>query len=145
MFVVDTNLLLYALNPDAPEHERALRALEEWRSGERPWFLTWAIVYEFLRVSTHPSVFTEPLDLPTAREWIDAVVAAPACGILTETDRHGEVLLEVAQAHPRVRGNLIHDLHIVVLMKEHGISEIRTADRDFHQFPFLRVVDPLQP
>jgi predicted nucleic acid-binding protein len=28
-------------------------------------------------------------------------------------------------------------------MKEHGIPEIRTADTDFHQFPFLRVVNPL--
>jgi hypothetical protein len=28
-------------------------------------------------------------------------------------------------------------------MLEHGVMEIRTADTDFHQFPFLRVVNPL--
>jgi len=28
-------------------------------------------------------------------------------------------------------------------MREHGVTEIRTADADFHQFPFLEVVNPL--
>lgn len=42
MFVVDTNLLLYAVNLDSPEHERAHALVREWRSGERPWFLTGA-------------------------------------------------------------------------------------------------------
>lgn len=33
MFVVDTNLLLYAVNLDSPEHERAHALVREWRSG----------------------------------------------------------------------------------------------------------------
>lgn len=37
----------------------------------------------------------------------------------------------------------MHDVHTAVLMKEHGIDEIRTVDTDFHQFRFLRVVNPL--
>jgi predicted nucleic acid-binding protein len=28
-------------------------------------------------------------------------------------------------------------------MREHGVQEIVTADTDFLQFPFLRVVNPL--
>ena len=35
-----------------------------------------------------------------------------------------------------------HDLHIAAVMREHGITEIG-ADTDFHQFKFLRVVNPL--
>lgn len=65
-------------------------------------------------------------------------------GVLTETERHPEVLRETAAAHTRLRGNAIHDFHTAVLMKEHGITEIRTADADFHQFTFLQVVNPLQ-
>ncbi len=41
------------------------------------------------------------------------------------------------------RGNLAHDLHTTVLMREHGISRICTRDTDFRRFPFLTVVDPL--
>lgn len=143
MFVVDTNLLLYAVNPDSPDHAAARTLLEEWRCGERLWFLTWGIAYEFLRVATHPCMFPEPLDLPTARAWLDVLVATPVVGMLVETDRHGAVLAEIVRLRPRSRGNLLHDLHTAALMREHGVTEIRTADTDFHQFPFLDVVNPL--
>lgn len=143
MFVVDTNLLLYAVNPDAPEHERARTALEAWRRGRRSWFLTWGTIYEFLRVATHPQIFPRPLRLPEAREFVTAVLASPRCDLLIETDRHPEVLEALVAAHPRLSGNPVHDLHTAALMKEHGIDEIRTADTDFHQFPFLEVVNPL--
>lgn len=143
MFVVDTNLLLYAVNPDSPDHPRARALLEGWRVGDRSWFLTWGIIYEFLRVSTHSAVFPAPLSLSRASEWIDVLVAAPRAAILTETERHREVLGEVTALHPRLAGNVVHDLHTAALMKEHGIQEIQTADADFHQFGFLRVVNPL--
>jgi toxin-antitoxin system PIN domain toxin len=144
VFVVDTNLLLYAVNPDSADHDPAYALLEEWRAGDRPWFLTWKIVYEFLRVSTHPSVFSDPLDLPTAREWLRILLESPVGSVLTETELHDQVLDEVLRLHPRLAGNVLHDLHIAVLMREHGVSEIRTADTDFHQFRFLEVVNPLR-
>jgi predicted nucleic acid-binding protein len=53
------------------------------------------------------------------------------------------VLDELAALHPRLRGNVVHDLHTAALMREHGVAEIRTADADFYQFPFLTVVNPL--
>ncbi|MGI9044058.1 MAG: TA system VapC family ribonuclease toxin [Gemmatimonadaceae bacterium] len=143
MFVVDTNLLLYAVNPDAPEHPSAHGLVEEWRRGDRSWFLTWSIIYEFLRVSTHPRVFSRPLDLPRAQAWIVTLLACPSASILVPTDRHMEVLRELAVRLPRLRGNIVHDLHTAALMREHGVSEIRTADLDFHQFAFLDVINPL--
>lgn len=143
MFVIDTNLLLFAANVRFPEHARAKQLLDTWRTAERSWFLTWGIIYEFLRVSTHKSVFSEPLELPRAQEWIDVLLAAPRSGILVETERHTEILREVSALHPRLSGNVMPDVHTAVLMKEHGIDEIRTADTDFHQFRFLRVVNPL--
>lgn len=143
MFVIDTNLLRYAVNRDAPDHERARALLDEYRRGERPWFLTWGIVYEFLRVGTHPRAFPEPLTLPAARAWIAGVLAGPSGSLLVETDRHPAILEELATQHPRLAGNPVHDLHAAAPMKERGVPETRTADTDFHQFPFLRVVNPL--
>ncbi len=143
MFVVDTNLLLYAVNPDDPDHPAARAALEQWRAGDRSWFVTWGIVYEFLRVSTHPRVFPRPLTLAQAQGWVAALLAAPRAGILTPTERHAAVLADLVSRHPGARGNVVHDLHTVALMQEHGVTEIRTADTDFHQFRHLRVVNPL--
>ena len=42
------------------------------------------------------------------------------------------------------RANGMHDLHTVVLMREHSISRICTLDSGFRRFPFLTVVDPLE-
>lgn len=101
------------------------------------------IIYEFLRLATHPRVFPIPISLPDARAWIAALLAGRADGVLVPTDRHASVLTELVGSHPRLKGNPIHDLHIATLMMEHGVPEIRTADTDFHQFEFLRVVNPL--
>jgi toxin-antitoxin system PIN domain toxin len=143
VFVIDTNLLLYAVNPDSPEHQQARDLVESWRRGDRSWFVTWSIVYEFLRVSTHPRVFVSPIGLGQARAWIADLLAGRSDSILVATDRHAAVLEQVVATHPRLRGNPVHDLHIATLMMEHGVPEIRTADSDFHQFGFLRVVNPL--
>lgn len=143
MFVVDSNILLYAVNPAAPEHRDAATALGQYRAGSGLWFLTWGVVYEFLRVGTHRSVFPHPLTLEQAWNWIGLVRSSPSCRTLSETERHQEVLGELIARHPRLAGNPVHDLHTAALMLEHGITEIRTADTDFHQFPFLRVVNPL--
>lgn len=143
MFVVDTNILIYAVNPDAPEHRQARAALDGYRRAGGLWFLTWGIVYEFLRVSTHRAVFPKPLTLSDAMGWIDALRLSPGCRILAETERHVEVVQELVRRHPRLAGNPVHDLHTAALMLEHGIAELHTADTDFHQFPFLKVTNPV--
>lgn len=143
MFVVDTNVLLHAVNPDSTDHGVASEALENWRAEGGPWFITWGIAYEFLRVSTHRRVFSRPMRLEQAQGWLDALLSTPGVSVLTETDRHQNVLRELAKVHPRLAGDLVHDMHTAALMWEHGVPEIRTADTDFHQFSFLRVVNPL--
>ena len=50
----------------------------------------------------------------------------------------------VVREMPEVGGNLFHDLHTAVLMREHGVSRICTRDTDSHRFPFVSVVDPLR-
>ena len=63
MFVVDTNILLYAVDRDSPEHAVCRAYLQKWRRRPDPWHLTWGIIYEFLRVATHPNVFRKPVRL----------------------------------------------------------------------------------
>ena len=59
------------------------------------------------------------------------------------TPRHAAVLARTLSELPDLRGNVMHDVHTAVLMREHGINRICTRDSDFHRFPFLKVVDPL--
>ena len=57
--------------------------------------------------------------------------------------QHETVLRATIREFGRPAGNLFHDLHTAVLMREHGLSEIMTADADFRKFPFVTVTNPV--
>lgn len=143
MFVVDTNVLVYAADRRSECHAACATLLEKFRTQALPWYLTWGIVYEFLRVVTHPKVFPHPLTATQGMDFVNALIGSPAASMLLPTERHAGVLRETVRELPHLRGNIVHDAHTAVLMREHGISQIYTRDTDFHRFPFLSVFDPL--
>lgn len=143
MFLVDTNVLIYAANTKAPEHERARKAVEEWKQASEQWLATWPILYEFLRVVTLRGLPLRPLTLDQAWSFVRSLLALSHFSVLVETDRHAAVLQELIAEYPLISGSLLHDFHTAALMREHGVTEIRTTDTDFYQFRFLHVVNPL--
>jgi uncharacterized protein len=143
--VIDTNLLLYAANRDAAEHPSAVAFLRSAGSGTEPWYLTDGILYEFLRVTTHHKVFDRPLTWQQATRFLKPLVESPSFRILDITEKHWGILEQVLAEIPHPSGNLFFDIRTVVLMREHGIREIYTADSDFLQFAGLRVINPLKP
>jgi uncharacterized protein len=145
VLVVDTNILVYAADEDSPFHAACLAWLENRRRRPDAWYTTWTVLYEFLRLTTHPRVMRRPWNLAGAWQFIAALLASPGLGILVPTRRHAEVAGQVIAEVPHLAGNLIHDAHTAILMREHGIRQICTRDTDFHRFPFIEVIDPLQP
>lgn len=142
MFVVDTNILVYAADEASAGHAACRAFLQRTRAAPSAWFLTWGIVYEFLRVVTHPRVMRRPWATEQAWQFMTALLASPGCGLLQETERHPLVLRQVLATQPELSGNLMHDTHTAALMMEHGIHRIQTADADFKRFPFLQVLNP---
>lgn len=142
MFVVDTNILVYAADTSSPFHAACRGKIEEWRRQSAPWYATWGILYEFLRVITHPRVFRQPWGVARAWGFVEALLASPTFGLLAPSERHTQVAAEVLKKGEHLRGNLIYDAQTAVLMREHGIKRIYTRDTDFHRFPFLEPVDP---
>jgi hypothetical protein len=143
VFAVDTNLLIYAAIREFKEHDHADSLLTDWGTAAEPWHITWSIAYEFMRVVTHRAPLPRPLTFAEAWSFIESLRSSQSFSMLVETERHAEVVRELTLEYPRISGNRLHDLHIAALMREHGVVEIRTADLGFHQFKFLRVVNPL--
>jgi len=143
MFVVDTNILVYALNQGCQEYEPARNFVDECRRSTGPWYSTWSILYELLRVTTHPRIFSQPLTAQQAWDFIGLLLESPGLSVLVEGTHHTEVAVSTIQEVKGLRGNLFHDAHTAILMREHGIRRIYTRDTDFHRFPFLEVLDPL--
>ena len=143
MFAVDTNILVYAADAAAPEHARCRDLVERWQAQSGAWYLSWNVCYEFLRVVTHPRVFRQPWSAEAANGFLRAIQASPSLVMLRPTERHDRVLADVIGEIPHLSGNLVHDAHTAVLMREHGLRRIYTRDTDFHRFPFLEPIDPL--
>lgn len=141
--VFDTNVLIYAVDDRSEFHDVCLRHVEGARTGHASVFLTWNICYEFLRVTTHPSVLSNPWSLHDGVNFLTRLLESPSFSVLLPTERHLRVLFQLAAELPDIRGNRVHDMHTAVLMREHGINQICTLDRDFRRFPFVEVVDPL--
>lgn len=144
-FLVDTTILVYAVNRDCDEHRPAAQAVGTWLSGGAAWAITWGVVYEFFRVVTHPGIFGRPLTAARALQFLGPILASDLVSVLGPTSRHEQIMRATIREVGRPSGNLFHDLHTAVLMREHGIGEIMTADADFRRFGFLRVTDPVHP
>lgn len=130
---------------DCPEHDAAAAFLNEAIEGDTPWCLAWPVVYEFLRVSTRPKALSIPLSASQALEFIHVLLESPTLSLLKPTERHEAVLRKTVGELAAPRGRLFHDIQIAVLMREHGVPEVITADTDFHQFKFLKVTNPVHP
>ncbi len=144
MFVVDTNILVYAADEDSPVHAQCRKVLESWRNQRSAWYVTWSILYEFLRVTTHSRVLKSPWTASQAWQFVDAIITSPALGVLVETDRHAAVAQEVLNDVPQLQGNLLHDTHTAILMKEHGIRQSTHETWTFIGFLFWKLLIPLK-
>lgn len=141
MIAVDTNFLVYARREEAIHHAEAKHLLAELSEGLRPWAIPWPCVYEFLRVVTHPRVFKPPTQLAVALEDLDQLFDSPAIVLLGEGPSHRAHLRHFISTG-RASGNIVHDAHIAALLREHGVREFWTSDRDFHRFPGIPVRNP---
>jgi toxin-antitoxin system PIN domain toxin len=144
VLTVDTNVLVYAADADSQFHLPCRRWLDQQRSEPGAWYITWAILYEFLHVTTHPRVMCRPWSAVAAWNFVTALLASPGVGVLVPTHRHADVAGEVISELPHLAGNLFQDAHTAILMREHGVARICTRDADFNRFPFLEVLDPLR-
>ena len=142
MLVVDTNILVYAADADSDWHGNCSDWIERRRRRPDAWYVTWSIMYEFMRVTTHPRVLRKPWSAEQSMAFLSVLLASPGLGVLVATERHADVAAQVVGELPWLAGNLVHDAHTAILMREHGVSRICTRDADFHRFPFVEVLEP---
>jgi toxin-antitoxin system PIN domain toxin len=95
----------------------------------------------YIRISTHPSIFSHPLSPEKALENIESLLKQPRVRVLSEEDGFLVIYRKVSGDFP-VRGNLVPDAHIAALLFQHGVRKIYTADSDFKKFEFLEVKNP---
>ncbi len=140
--LLDANLLLYAVNERAAEHEPTVAWLTEQLNGARRVGIPWQSIGAFLRIATHPRAFQRPLTPATAWARVTDWLAAPVAWIPDPGSRHAAILGGLIATHD-VRGNLVPDAQLAALAIEHGL-EVCSADGDFARFSEVRWTNPLR-
>ena len=141
MILIDANILIYAVNADAPLHRKGKSWLEATLSGSETVGLPWPVLLAFLRLTTRSGVFAKPLAPPAALDVVDAWLMQPGVVTVEPTAQHLRILRDLLLPLG-TGGNLTSDAHLAALAIEHG-AELCSADGDFARFPRLRWRNPL--
>lgn len=132
MNLVDANVLLYAVNEDATNHEAARRWLDDALNGGATVAWCWPVLLAFVRIATRPGIFARPLSVVTALDIVRTWLAAPSSVIVEPTPQHLEVLASQL-SESGAGGSLVSDAHLAALAMEHRATVV-TFDRDVDRF-----------
>lgn len=143
MILVDANLLIYAIDTDAPFHRSARRWLEEALSGTTRVGLPWIVLLAFLRITTRKGILVRPLNLDEATGYVDSWLDQPFVEPVSPGPSHWGILRSLLAASGTA-GNLTSDAHLASLAIEHRAT-IYSTDHDFARFAGVTHVNPVAP
>ena len=142
--LIDTNVLLRALQPRNIQYGLAINTLEHLRRTGRELHLVPQILVELWVVATRP-VVRNGLGM-------SPIAAAKEIDLIKKPFR---ILPEVPEIYPvweslvrqyAISGKPAHDARLVAAMLLHGLTSIITFDQSgFSRFPFIEVVHPGAP
>jgi toxin-antitoxin system PIN domain toxin len=141
MLMPDVNVLVGAHRTDAPRHPELKSWLEAAVSGDESVGLSDAVLAGFVRVVTHPRVFSVPTPLDIALRQASAIHQAHGTLRVAAGDQHWALFTGLCSAAD-ARGNLAADAAHAATAIEAGATWI-TLDRDFARFPGLKWRSPL--
>lgn len=141
MIPPDAHLLLYAYDLDSPFHSRAKAWCEEIMGGPAPVVFLPAVVFGFVRISTHPRVFNHPLSPSEAashvRSWLGIRHVQLHEMLREDVESALDLLITAGTA-----GNLTTGAQIAAVAMRLD-AEVHTADLDLGRFPKVRWINPL--
>ncbi|NPV52982.1 MAG: PIN domain-containing protein [Firmicutes bacterium] len=132
MILVDTNVLVYAINTDVPQHEMSRALVKAVQTRQLDGALLPQILLEFFAIITDRRRVTKPLGAKEAWEQVELLKAIfPVLDAgLKSLDYLKEVLTE-----GKAKASDIFDAYLVAQMRACGISVICTYNtRDFRKY-----------
>ena len=141
MILLDANILIYAVNADAPLNRKAKAWLESALSGQETVGFPWDVLLAFLRLTTRPGLFRQPLSVDKAFDLVASWLDRPSATVVQPGPRHLAVFRELLLPLGS-RGNVASDAHLAAMAIENR-AELCSSDTDFARFSGLKWRNPL--
>lgn len=134
--LIDSNILIYAINADSPKNKLAINFLKENLEYLE---IAHQNIFETIRVLTHKN-YSKPLKLGETIEAIFAILES--CRIITPNKTSLYLALELIKKHD-LTGNRIFDAYLAATALSNGIENIATDNvKDFRIFEGIKVINP---
>ncbi len=133
----DVNVLVYAHREESPEHAKYAAWVTALATGPEPFALSEVAMHGFVRVVTNRKIFSPPSTSAQAFQFLDALLARPACSVLRPGPEHWSIFRQLCEDGD-LRNKMVADAAHAALAIETGCEWV-TADTDFARFaPLLR-------
>ncbi|OGG14038.1 hypothetical protein A3D77_00830 [Candidatus Gottesmanbacteria bacterium RIFCSPHIGHO2_02_FULL_39_11] len=136
--LVDSNILIYAINLSSPKQKQAKNFLEKEGTS---YFIAHQNILEVLRVITHP-VFPHFMTISNALKTLEKIVAGMT--IIEPLPITIDIAKDLMIKY-QLSSNAIFDSYLVATMLSHEIYEIATDNqKDFAKFPQIKIINPFK-
>jgi len=110
-------------------------------NGDEAYGVSALVLSGFIRVVTHPKIFSKPSKISDALAFADQLLDPANCVVVEPGPRHWEIFRRLCVENG-VKGNLVPDAYLAALAIEAGCEWV-TTDRDFSRFKGLRWQHPV--
>ena len=128
---LDTNILLYAVNRDCPEHDTGMQLVRHALTEPQNWIIADQVWFELYRLLRNPAVLRNPLNAEEAArtiEWYRQQSGWLSCAWEPEMMRNLFPLWKKEEIPARNS----FDLVLAVTLSAHGVDTLYTRNtRDF--------------
>jgi len=140
---LDTNILIYAINPTCSEHLKAKAIYEELLDNPSSWILSDQVIFEFYRALRNSKVVTNPLNHKNALEQIiflreesGALCCSYEISLWPDLIKH--------QKKYESNSVQIFDSILATTLLNNGVKNFYTRNtKDFKKFEFANLINPI--
>lgn len=140
--LLDTNILVYAMDGASPYHAASRAMLEQAQSADARLCIVPQSLAEFFSLVTNPKRVPAAKSPAEALAVVEAIASLPGLEVLPVPIDVVSRWVDLCRQHP-VKGAGIYDLQIIAVMLANGVRRICTYDRaGFASFSEISVEIP---
>ena len=141
MIFPDVNLLVYAHDETSESHRPASVWLRSTLMSDQVFF-SWHTITGFLRITTNPRIFRNPMTLAQAIQIVDSWLELENTHLVFLEKKNWPLFSSIL-IDGQANGDLVMDAHLAAMAASCG-AKLASTDRDFLRFPGIQVINPIK-